>query len=185
MEHAPHPAAGWYPDPQGGPVPSERWWDGTSWSTTTRAVAQGQGAAWGQAAGVHAPRPSSHLDLATGTTSDERTWALLAHLSALVGAFLGPLIVYLVKRDESPFVRAHAAAALNFHLSWTLWTLTIVVVGGILSVLTFGLGLFVLFPALMVIAVGSVVFLVLATIKAGRGEAPTASMYPLSITFVR
>ena len=62
---------------------------------------------------------------------DTRTWAVAAHLSALLSLFVGfpfvgPLVVYLVKRDD-PFVRRHAAEALNFNLSVFLY----LVVGGI------------------------------------------------------
>lgn len=183
MDASRQPAPGWYPDPQGGPVPAERWWDGSAWSASTRAAVAAP-AGWGGAPGAHPVGPSP-VDLATGTTSDERTWAILAHLSALIGAFVGPLVIYLVKRDESPFVRAHAAAALNFHLSWALWTLVLGVVSVVGTIVTFGLGLLVVFPLFLAIGVASLVFVVLATVKAGRGEAPTPSTYPLSITFVR
>jgi Domain of unknown function (DUF4870) len=64
--------------------------------------------------GDPARRPDERRD-------DSRTWALAAHLPAPVSmivamAFIGPLVVYLVKKDD-PFVRRHAAEALNFNLS--------------------------------------------------------------------
>ena len=45
------------------------------------------------------------------TTSDERTWAALTHVSAFVVPFFGPLLVYLVKKDESAFLSYHAIQA--------------------------------------------------------------------------
>src|SRR5262245_20339273 len=59
--------------------------------------------------------------------SDEKTWALVAHFGGAAGAFLGaggggwiaPLIALVVKGNESPTVRAHAVAALNFQLLCT------------------------------------------------------------------
>lgn len=65
------------------------------------------------------------------TGGDERTWMILAHLSApiamLVSAgwltILGPLLVWLVKKDDSPAVRQAAAGAFNFNLAFWLMTL--------------------------------------------------------------
>lgn len=57
------------------------------------------------------------------TTNDERTWAMLAHLSPLLLGFLGPLIIWLVKKDESPFVATHAKEALNFSLTMMIISL--------------------------------------------------------------
>src|SRR4029453_11198418 len=56
-------------------------------------------------------------------TADERTWGLLAHLSSLIASllggmtFLGPLIVWLIKKDQSPFVGDQAKEALNFQIA--------------------------------------------------------------------
>jgi uncharacterized protein len=59
-------------------------------------------------------------------TSDERTWGKLAHLSALGGLIvpfgnvIGPLIVWVARRDQSPFVAAQAREALNFNITVTI-----------------------------------------------------------------
>ena len=56
-------------------------------------------------------------------TQDEKTWGMLAHLTAFsgflipLGSVLGPLIVWLVKRDESAFVADQGKEALNFNIS--------------------------------------------------------------------
>ena len=50
------------------------------------------------------------------TTSDERTWAALTHISAFVVPVFGPLIVYLVKKDESAYVTYHAVQAGIFQI---------------------------------------------------------------------
>lgn len=106
------------------------------------------------------------------TTSDERTLALLAHVLTFIAGFIAPLIVYLVKKDESPFVRAHAAASLNFQI-----TLMIAMfVGILLSFILIGI------PLLVAIGIGSVVLVILATVRASEGKPYT---YPLTITFVR
>ena len=57
-------------------------------------------------------------------TSDEKTMAILSHALTLVCGFLAPLIIYLVKKDESEYVRAHAKESLNFQI--TVWIIAIV-----------------------------------------------------------
>jgi uncharacterized Tic20 family protein len=46
--------------------------------------------------------------------AEDTTWAVLAHLSFFAFGLIAPLVIYLVKKDESPFTRHHAAEALNF-----------------------------------------------------------------------
>ncbi len=63
---------------------------------------------------------------------DDRTWGILCHLSALamllgvpLGNLLGPLVVWLVKRDQSSFVDQQGREALNFQISITLYALVV------------------------------------------------------------
>jgi uncharacterized protein len=72
-------------------------------------------------------------------TSDERTFAILSHILAIVpgiGIF-GPLVIWLIKKDESPFVEANAKESLNFQLTMLIayvvsWILVIVLIGVLL-----------------------------------------------------
>ncbi|MDD7504953.1 MAG: DUF4870 domain-containing protein, partial [Actinomycetaceae bacterium] len=65
-------------------------------------------------------------------TSEERTWAIFAHLSAVVATiisvgwlnFLGPLVIWLIKKDSSPYVRRAAAQSFNFNLG--MWLMSVV-----------------------------------------------------------
>lgn len=110
-------------------------------------------------------------------SDDERRWAMWVHLSGLVGyvvglVFLGPLIIWCAKRDESEFLDAQGRQALNFSITVTLmwgvtWLLSFVVIG------------FLIMPVLAVFHVACVV---LATMSASRGE---PFEYPVAITFVR
>nr|WP_274387843.1 DUF4870 domain-containing protein [Salsipaludibacter albus] len=115
-------------------------------------------------------------------TESERNWGMVAHLSSLVAAgiggmgFLGPLIVWLVKKDDSRFVRHHAVEALNFNLSLLLYTLLMVMVG--LTIV----GLVVAIPAAVIGLVLWFVASIVAAVKAQRGE---AYRYPLTIRLVR
>ena len=108
---------------------------------------------------------------ATGPTSDERTIAMLAHLITFVSSFIGPLVIYLVKKDESAFVGDQAKEVLNFHLSVIIYAIV-----AALSVLVL-IG-FVLLPAL-----GVFVFVV-TIIGAIRSYEGKAYRYPLCIRFI-
>ena len=48
-----------------------------------------------------------------GPSSDDKTLAVVAHVGGIFTSIVAPLVIYLIKKDESPFVRDHAAAALN------------------------------------------------------------------------
>ncbi len=61
------------------------------------------------------------------STDDERMWGMLAHLSPLVLGFLGPLIIWMVKKDESPFIAEQAKSALNFSLTMMILSLLLMI----------------------------------------------------------
>jgi uncharacterized Tic20 family protein len=102
---------------------------------------------------------------------EDTVWAVLAHLSIFAFALLGPLVIYLVKRDSSPFSRYHAAEALNFHISLAIYG----VVFAVLILLIIGIFL------LIALAIAGPVLGILAAIAAGRGE---TYRYPFTIRFV-
>lgn len=100
--------------------------------------------------------------------SDERLWAMLAHLSSIVASFLGgfsvlgPLIVWLIYKDKSSYVDYHGKEALNFQILMTV-VFVACVFGGFI---TCGVG-FVILP---VVWVADVVLVIMAGIKANNGE---------------
>lgn len=120
------------------------------------------------------PHPWTHP---SGLSNEVRNWALAAHLSAFAGAwmalaFLGPLVVWLMKRHDHPFVATHAREALNFNLSVLLYA----IVGFVLIFMLVG---FLLLP---LIGLMWLVFTVVAAIRASNGE---PYRYPFTIRFVR
>lgn len=128
---------------------------------------------------------------APGTISDEsRAWAIGAHLSALAGvllgglpAFLGPLVVWLLRRDaRDPFATQHARNALNFNLSVIIYAIVVAVVGVVVSIVTLGLGLLVVVPAVVVAFIAYVVVTVRAAMAAAQRE---PYRYPLALELVR
>lgn len=121
---------------------------------------------------------------------EERTYAMLLHLSALAGLligffFIGPLVMWLVRKEASPFIDRHGRAAVNFHLSLLAYALAGVVLVGVVAVVTFGLGVLLLLPLIIVgaIALGilSIVFPIVACLRAQAGQ---EYAYPLSIRFI-
>ena len=111
----------------------------------------------------------------TGPTADndDRTMAMLAHLLGIFTGFLGPLIIWLVKK-EKPFVDDQGKEALNFQL-----TMLIVVVGLIiLSCITLGFGFLLFIPFGIVV----IVFGILAAVESNKGN---AYRYPVNIRMIR
>ncbi len=102
---------------------------------------------------------------------------MLCHLAGLLGFIfpfgnvMGPLIVWLIKKDESVEVDLHGRRSLNFQISWTIY----LVIAAILII--FVIGLFLL-PAL---ALAMLILVVIAGVKANAGE---VFNYPLSIKFL-
>ena len=109
--------------------------------------------------------------------TDERNWSIAAHLSPFLASFvglpfLGPLVIYLIFRDRGPFIRHHAAQALNFQI--------IVAIGILISVPL----MFVLvgFITAGIIAVAAIVFQIVAAVEANNGK---WYRYPLTPDWVK
>jgi uncharacterized Tic20 family protein len=90
--------------------------------------------------------------------------------------------VFLVKGNDSPYVRQQSAESLNFQLSMLIYGVVGTIVGIILAVVTLGLGLIVVIPLGLVFLVAALVFLIQGSVKALNGEDYD---YPLSLRFVR
>lgn len=101
-----------------------------------------------------------------GISSDERMWATLAHLSIVVVALVGPLVVWLVKKEESKFVEEQAKEALNFHI-------TVFIASIVLMVTIIG-------P--VIVGVAALVYGIIAGIEANKG---ICYRYPYTLRLVR
>jgi len=106
-------------------------------------------------------------------TDSERHWAVFTHLSGFATFILTglgivfPLIIWLAKKKESPFLDDHGCEVVNFQLSMLLYS----IIGGILTcgVLT------------IVALVVDIIFMIVAAVAASRGE---YYRYPLTIRFL-
>lgn len=145
---------------------------------------------YGPSTGPYAPPPGAHPYgqaprgpwHPSGTTSDERTWAILGHVGALILYFFAPLISLLVKGNESAFVRRHSTESLNFQLTWFIVLTASAILMIPLTLLTFGLAFVPFFLLLLAYVIFDFVVIILAAIKAGNGE---DYRYPLSIRMIR
>jgi len=117
------------------------------------------------------------------SASEEHTWAMIAHIGVLVAAwflmgFLCPLVVWLIFRFRSDYVRRHALESLNFQISLLIYTAIAV----ILVLITFGLGVLIIVPLIVIGAIAALVVIILATMAASSGR---EYRYPLTIRLVR
>lgn len=133
------------------------------------------GGGYGQQYG--GPPPSGYGAPGQMSVQDERTWGMLAHISAILGAivflsFIGPLIVMLVQGNKSPFVRKQAVEALNFQIT----TYIAAIVSAILIIVIIG------FFMLIAVGIAWLVLTIMAGIAANRGE---DYRYPVNIRLVK
>ena len=125
------------------------------------------------------PPPLPGSPATSVSSSDVRIWNILCHASALLGVFLhfpghllGPLIVWLAKRDDSPEIDAHGKESLNFQISMLIYN-------GIAVVFCLVL---VGFAFLAVLWVLNAVFVIVASIRASDGK---FYRYPITIRFIQ
>jgi uncharacterized protein len=115
-------------------------------------------------------------------TPDDRLMAMLSYLLTVVTGLLAPLIIYLIKMNESGYVRYHAAQSLNLSITGLVYATGSFMIGLILGVLTHGPGFLVIFPLLFAIGAGELIFLIMAGVAANRGDLfriPTAACLPI------
>ncbi|MEO7065136.1 MAG: DUF4870 domain-containing protein [Dokdonella sp.] len=117
-------------------------------------------------------------------SSDERLWALIGHLSAFsafitgIGCIVGPLIVWLIKRDTLPFAADQAKEALNFNITLAIAVVALV----IFTIITLGIGVLIAWPIGAILFIGWIVLTIIAAIKANEG---VAYRYPFTLRLVK
>jgi uncharacterized protein len=108
----------------------------------------------------------------------DNNWALVCHLSALAmfvipfGNVVGPLVVWLLKKDEMPVVDREGKESLNFQITISIFAL----VAGLLSFILIGI------PLLVLIGIVNLVFIVLASLEVSKGQSYT---YPFNLRLIK
>ena len=117
--------------------------------------------------------------MAEKNKKQEKTWGMLCHLTALsqfigipFGHLIGPLVIWLIKKDEYPFVNEQGKASLNFQLSMTIYA----IIAGILCLVVIGIFL------LIAIAIADLVLIIIASVKVSNDE---KFVYPFTIQFFK
>lgn len=121
-------------------------------------------------------------------SESERNWAMWMHLS-LLGNFVAPVIIFVVpllmwltRRDNSPFIDDHGKETLNFHITLAIYALALPFVGAIIGALLCGVGLIVTIPvALLLPYVLGLVGVIQASTAAKRGE---YYRYPMTLRLI-
>ena len=108
---------------------------------------------------------------------DERMWGMLCHLASFCifipfGNIIGPVVVWLIKKDEFPFVDDQGKEAVNFNISMTIYGF----IAGLLTMVIIGI---VLIP---IIAIAWLILVIMAAMKANNGE---AYRYPFTIRLIK
>jgi len=109
---------------------------------------------------------------------DEKNWGVIAHLSALSGYLvpfgwiIGPLVVYLIKKDLLPFAAGEAKSALNFQITMAIPAVICIP----LIFLCIGI------PLLILVGLVDLIFIIVAAVKASEGK---PYKYPIAIPFIK
>ncbi|QGH35496.1 DUF4870 domain-containing protein [Gracilibacillus salitolerans] len=106
------------------------------------------------------------------TNNDERLFGMLIYLLSFFTAIIGPLIIWMIKREESAFIDYHGKEYFNFFISFTIYA----IVSGILVVVLIGVLL------LPIVGILAFIFTLIALFKAFNGE---EYKIPLVIRFIK
>ncbi|HYJ38060.1 MAG TPA: DUF4870 domain-containing protein [Chitinophagaceae bacterium] len=118
---------------------------------------------------TNSPLLGTETDPGYVPTSEEKTLAILSHVLCLVAWLIPALVIYLIKKDESAYVTAHAKESLNFQITVTL-------VAIVLAITIIGLFL------LWLVGLVAMIFVIIATIKASENK---LYKYPFSIRLIK
>ncbi len=124
---------------------------------------------------VHRPKAS--------ISKEERIWATVSHLSALcffavppIGHIIAPLIIWLIKREDSHYLDQHGKEAINFQISFTIYMFVALIM--MFTQILFVVGL----PVAIGLGIFWLVAMIIAAIKANDGK---HTRYPLTIRFLK
>jgi len=125
-----------------------------------------------------APQSTYAAPAPTVSPEDERTWGAISHACAVIAmifsagflGFLASIAVYVIYKDRGPFVRAHAANSLNIQITMFIWLVVLGILTIPIALLTLGLGLVVMIPALAAAFVIAGILHVIGAVKAYNGE---------------
>ena len=115
-------------------------------------------------------------------SDEDKQMAMFVYLLGIFTGFIGPLILWLIKRDQSKFIDYHGKEMVNFSITLAIVGVCIAAIGGPVVVLTFGLAALIVVPLLMAVNIYAIVMIVIGAIKANRGE---WYEFPISLRLIK
>ncbi|MFD1293600.1 DUF4870 domain-containing protein [Lutibacter holmesii] len=121
-------------------------------------------------------------------TQNDKNYSSITHLSGFAGwifpfgNILVPLVLWIVKKNESTYIDVHGKAAVNFQLSLILYGFLLAILILPITILTLGLGLIAILIAIIPAIILKIVLIISASIKANNGEYYD---YPFTIEFIK
>ena len=112
-------------------------------------------------------------------SKEEQNWAMYCHLAALagfvvpLGNVLGPLVVWLIKKDTMPLVNQHGKEAMNFQIT----VLLALIVSGLLILVLIG------FLLMFIVGIGALVLTIMAAVKVSNGQLDFK--YPIALRLIK
>jgi hypothetical protein len=104
-------------------------------------------------------------------SKEDKTMAMLAHLLTILTGFIGPLVIWLIGKDKSPFVDDQGKESLNFQIT--------VLIGYLIGTITFCFGGFIIFFGVWIAAL---ILAIMATVKVNEG---VAYRYPFALRLIK
>ena len=115
-------------------------------------------------------RPRRKKRRASCVTQEDKQTAMFIYLLGIFTGFIGPLILWMMKRDQSKFIDHHGKEMINFSITVAIVAFAVGLVGGPLVVITFGLGALIVVPLMMALHIYALVMLIINAMKANKGE---------------
>lgn len=121
-------------------------------------------------------------------TQNDKNYSSITHLSGFAGWFfpfgniIAPLIMWIIKKNDSTYIDAHGKAAVNFQLSLILYGFLLAILILPITILTLGLGLLAIIIAIIPAVILKIVLIISASMKANNGEYYD---YPFTIEFIK
>jgi uncharacterized Tic20 family protein len=121
--------------------------------------------------------------MAEEVSSEERTWAMFAHLGTMIGSaiplgnILAPLVIWLMHKDKSEFVGKHARESLAFQVGVMVASLALI----FFVMMTMGRGIILAVLAILALVIANLLYMIVGTVRANEGK---IWEYPITTRFV-
>lgn len=119
---------------------------------------------------------------------EARTWGILCHVASIggflvpFGNILGPLIIWLIKKEEDPYIDAQGKESLNFQISITIYWTILFLLFIIAALILRNFSVLLVWLALLGFVVTVVILVILGSVQASKGN---IYRYPFTIRFLR